>query len=156
MWTREDLEAACDRFETTKQYGNKIEIADFFTTKSVEKLLSYRETLALIHDSGLRWIDFDGYKTADGVIMWRRHDGRTLPDLENTHRQGVKIKTAPQIGAAVAQNAPEPCNVTGDAEKRLKRQAIEIGRLSLDNSELRKTVETLKSRIAELEAFYNS
>lgn len=157
MWTREDLEKACERYETTKQYGNKIEIADFFTSKAVEKFLSYREVLAAIHDDGLRWSDFDGYKTeGDATILWRRHDGRTLPGLEKTHDRGEMIMKPPRIAAAVTQKEPEPDAETLSVERQLKRQAIEIGKLSLENSGLRKENKILRERVAQLEAFYNS
>lgn len=77
-YSRSDYEDACKRFLLTKQYGERIEPAEFFDNNEPEKLYPRSWYLAQ-KEKGVSDSEIDVYRL-QGVskAMYRRHDGKKL------------------------------------------------------------------------------
>ncbi len=77
-YTRSDLENACRKFSATPQYGDRVEIANFFDKHEPEKLYPYSWFQKQIHE-GANGKEFDVYLLPGcSGAMYRRHDGRKI------------------------------------------------------------------------------
>lgn len=135
-WSELDIENACCRFETAKQFGSRIEIADFFTV-DVSEFISYAAMTKAVSDGKAQYADFDAYRIAGyDKPMWIPHTPQPIEGLEMVVCAGKSLQTAPPTQEPAKQPQPKPDAATN-----------QIAKLFAENLELRVKLAELEEKL---------
>lgn len=134
------LETACQRFEKTQQYGDRIETSNFFANEA-DLLYPYSWYLEQL-DAGFKSTDFDAYQLHGCTKpLWRCHDGTKLDFAHCVVFAGVsQIEDFPEKIPTTEKNILPV--TSGDAVESLGNQ----------NLKLQFEVQTLRSELAAANA----
>lgn len=137
-YSASDMERACKRFESKPQYGDRIEIANFFDDEA-EKLYPYSWCQKLHAEGKYKWSDFDGYRIEKGQpLKWRLHDDKKISNLECVVWAGRNIEP------------PKPTQCADEGVKN-PTKSKDVGKNDYISVWYVKQISTLHLKVYELE-----
>lgn len=149
-YSERDLEAACRKFLATKQYGERIEPAEFFDNNEPEKLYPRSWYLAQ-KEKGVPDSEFDVYRFPGlQKAMWRRHDGKKLSVGILVNFAGQPINTPkPQEPTTIYPiSKPEQPSIGAEYWKaKIEGLEFKLKQANRENERLRAVVEKFKLEV---------